>query len=160
MQEYGGRQREKCKETPWPLLHKSTALSLHLGFPHGSDSKESACNAEDLGSILGLRRSPGGGHGNPLQYSCLGNPHGQKRLVGYSPWVCRVRHNWAIKHRDPWQRKTTLEGVKQSRKILFKTNAIWIRGCIQCPLTKVRRVFKCWGELVEKYWRTLGWGGQ
>ena len=36
------------------------------GFPGGSDSKESACNAEDLGSILGLGRSPGGGHGNPL----------------------------------------------------------------------------------------------
>ena len=35
---------------------------------------------------LGLGRSPGGGHGNPLQYSCLENPHGQKSLVGYSPW--------------------------------------------------------------------------
>ena len=31
-------------------------------------------------------RSPGGKHGNPLQYSCLENPHGQKSLVGYSPW--------------------------------------------------------------------------
>jgi len=31
-------------------------------------------NAEDVGSILGLGRSPGGGHGNPFQYSCLGNP--------------------------------------------------------------------------------------
>ena len=36
--------------------------------------KESACNAGDLGSIPGLRRSPGEGHGNPLQYSCLENP--------------------------------------------------------------------------------------
>ena len=42
-------------------------------FPGGSDGKESACNAEDLGSITGLGRSPGGGHGNPLQYSCLEN---------------------------------------------------------------------------------------
>ena len=33
-----------------------------------------------------LRISPGGGHGNPLQYSCLENPHGQRSLVGYSPW--------------------------------------------------------------------------
>ena len=49
--------------------------------------KESACNAEDLGSIPGLRRSPGGGHGNPLQYPCLENPHGQRSLGGYSPWV-------------------------------------------------------------------------
>ena len=40
----------------------------------------------DAGSISGLGRSPGGGHDNPLQYSCLENPHGQKRLVGDSPW--------------------------------------------------------------------------
>ena len=39
----------------------------------------------DLGSIPGLGRSPGGEHGNPLQYSCLENPHGQRSLVGYSP---------------------------------------------------------------------------
>ena len=45
-----------------------------MGFPDGSDSKESAHNAGDLGSILGLGRSPGGGHSNPLQYSCLENP--------------------------------------------------------------------------------------
>ena len=44
------------------------------GFPDGSDGKESACNAGDLGSIPGLGRSPGGGHGNPLHYSCLENP--------------------------------------------------------------------------------------
>jgi len=42
--------------------------------PGGPDSKESACNAGDLGLIPGLGRSPGGGHGNPLQYSCLENP--------------------------------------------------------------------------------------
>ena len=46
-------------------------------FPGGSDGKESACNAEDLGSITGLGRSLGGGQGNPLQYSFLENPHGQ-----------------------------------------------------------------------------------
>ena len=39
----------------------------------------------DLGSIPGLGRSPGEGHGNPLQYSCLENPHEQRSLVGYSP---------------------------------------------------------------------------
>ena len=52
----------------------------------GSDSKESVCNVGDLGSIPGIGRSPGGGHGNPLQYSCLENPHGQSSLAGYSPW--------------------------------------------------------------------------
>ena len=40
----------------------------------------------DLGSVPGLGRSPGEGHGNPVQYSCLENPHGQRNLVGYSPW--------------------------------------------------------------------------
>ena len=39
-----------------------------------------------LGLIPEFGRSPGGGHGNPLQYSCLENPHGQRSLVGYSPW--------------------------------------------------------------------------
>ena len=39
-----------------------------------SDGKESACNVRDLGSVPGLGRSPGGGHGSPLQYSCLENP--------------------------------------------------------------------------------------
>ena len=58
-----------------------------MGFSGGSDGKESACNVGDLGSILGLGRSPGGGHGSPLQYSCLENPHGQRSLEGYSPWA-------------------------------------------------------------------------
>ena len=44
-----------------------------MGFPGGSDGKESTCNAEDLGLIPVLGRSPGGGHSNPLQYSCLEN---------------------------------------------------------------------------------------
>jgi len=45
-----------------------------LGFPGGSDSKESACSVGDLGLIPGFGRSPGGGHGNPFQYSCPENP--------------------------------------------------------------------------------------
>ena len=44
-----------------------------LGFPGGSDSKESACTVGDPGSIPGSRRSPGERNGNPLQYSCLEN---------------------------------------------------------------------------------------
>ena len=57
-----------------------------LGLPGVSDGKESACNVGDLGSTPGLGRSPGGGHANPLQFSCLENTHGQRSLVGYSPW--------------------------------------------------------------------------
>ena len=57
-------------------------------FPGSSDSKESAF-AGDLGSVPVLGRSSGGGHGNPLQCSCLENPHGQRSLAGYSPWVSK-----------------------------------------------------------------------
>ena len=56
-----------------------------MDFPSGSGSKESACNAGDLGSNPGLGRSPGRGNDNPLQYSCLEDLHGQRSLVGYSP---------------------------------------------------------------------------
>ena len=61
------------------------AVAINLGFPGGSDGKESACSEGDLGLIPGLGRSPGGGHGNSLQYSSLENPHGQRSLVGCSP---------------------------------------------------------------------------
>ena len=59
-------------------------MNTILAFPGGSDGKESACNDGDLGSIPGLGRSLGGGHGNPLQYSYLENPYGQKE-----PWGCK-----------------------------------------------------------------------
>ena len=74
------------------LSHQGSPNSIfkkdckYRGFPGGSVGKESICNAGDLGSISGLGRSSGGGHGNPLQYSCLENPHGQRSLVNYSPW--------------------------------------------------------------------------
>ena len=55
-----------------------------MGFPGGLVSTESTCNAGDLGLIPDLGRSPGGGHGNPYQYSCLENPHRQRSLEGYS----------------------------------------------------------------------------
>ena len=57
-----------------------------LIFPGGSDRKASAYSAGDLGSIPGSGRSPGEGNGNPLQYSCLEKSHGQRSLVGNSPW--------------------------------------------------------------------------
>ena len=59
-----------------------------LGFPGGSVVKNlptSSGDKRDMGSIPGSRRSPGGRHGNPLQYSCLDNSHGQRSLAGYSP---------------------------------------------------------------------------
>ena len=55
-----------------------------LGFAGGSKGKESACNEEDPGSISGLGRSPGEGHSNPLQHSCLENS------VDRGPWWATV----------------------------------------------------------------------
>ena len=68
--------RDGIQYMPRPIYHVLCSLA----------GKESPCNVGDLGSIPGLGRSPGGGHGNPLQYSCLENPHGQRSLVGCSPW--------------------------------------------------------------------------
>ena len=77
-----------------PWRRDSLPTSVFLDFPGGSDGKESAWNMGDLGSIPGLGRSPRKGHGNPLQYSGLKNPHRQRSLVGYSPWGHkRVRHD-------------------------------------------------------------------
>ena len=60
-------------------------------FVDVSDRKESACNARDLGLIPGLGKSPEGGHGNPFQYFCLENPHGQRRLAGYVYKVVKLQ---------------------------------------------------------------------
>ena len=57
-----------------------------MGFPGVSEGKESTGNAGDLDSIPVLGISPVGGHGNPLQYSCLENPHGQTGLADHSSW--------------------------------------------------------------------------
>ena len=58
----------------------------------GSDSKEPTCNVGDLGLIPGLGRSPGGGHGNTLQYSCLENPMDSGAWLAIAHGI-RVRHN-------------------------------------------------------------------
>ena len=64
-------------------------FNVIMGFPGGSDSKVSAFNVGDPGSIPGLGRSAGEGNGNPLQYCCLEKFHGLRSLVGYSPWGCK-----------------------------------------------------------------------
>ena len=60
-----------------------------------------AGNVRDVGLIPGLGRYPGGGHGNPLQYSGLESPHGQRSLAGYSPWgLKRVGHDLVTKQQQ------------------------------------------------------------
>ena len=72
------------RNSPW-RRHRLPTL-VFLGFPGSSDSKEFTCNVGDLSSLSGLGKSPGGGHDNPLQYSCLENPQEQRKLAGCSPW--------------------------------------------------------------------------
>jgi len=89
--------------TPWlSPLHVHTfvlcicvslyVLQISLSIPWASQEALVVKNPpaktgdiRDMGLIPGSGRFPGGGHGNPLQYSCLENPHGQRSLVGYSP---------------------------------------------------------------------------
>ena len=77
-------QSRRHHTSVFKLYYKAVVYNV-IGFPGGSDSKESICNAGDSGSIPGLGRSPGRGHGNSLQNSCLENPPGQRILAGYSP---------------------------------------------------------------------------
>ena len=99
----------------WHLASVLDSGNRILGLPHNSVGKESACNAGDkgeVGSIPGSGRSPGRGHGNPLQYSCLKKipwteesgrlqptPGGSKSLqcrrLTFSPWVGKI----------PWRRE-------------------------------------------------------
>ena len=67
----------------------AAAAAIRWGFPGGASGKESACQSRRFkrrGFDSWRGRSPGGGHGNPLQYSCLENHHGQRSLMGYRPW--------------------------------------------------------------------------
>ena len=86
------------EETPVPSLGQKIPwrrdrlpIPVYLGFPGGSDGKESACNVGDLGSIPELGQSPGEGNSHLFQYSCLGKFHGQRSLAGYSAWVAKSR---------------------------------------------------------------------
>ena len=108
----------------WPLLQ--VPMISTGSFTSGSDSKESACDAVDLGLIHGLGRSPGGGNGNPLQYSCLENPHGQRSLAGYSPWVHKeldttegLKHCMAIFNQPPLVSELSCLGTNLSLLNLF-----------------------------------------
>ena len=88
-----------------------------LGFPGGSEGKESPCNAGNTGWIPESGRSPGEGNCNPLQYSCLGESHGQRSLAGYSPWNVKVAQSCPTLCDPmdyivpPW----TIQGILQAR---------------------------------------------
>ena len=93
-----------------------------LKLPGGSDSKETACNAGDPGSIPGLGRSPGEGNANPFPYSCLGNP------INRAVWratVCGV-----TKESDTTEQITHTNTISYLNFFYFRL-LYWIQSCLQ-----------------------------
>ena len=78
------------------LTHKITITAGFSGLPLWLSSKESACNAGDVGSMPGLGRSPGGGNGNPLQYPCLENPKDRGALQLQSMGLQESDMTWRL----------------------------------------------------------------
>ena len=104
-----------------------------LGFPGGLDGKESACNAGDLGLILGSGRSPGEGSGNLLQYSCLENPMDREAWQTTVPGISKSR----IRLSDftfilLLERKvmTNLDSVLKSRDITLSTKVRLVKAMV------------------------------
>ena len=95
-----------------------------------------------LGSILGLGKSPGGGHGNPLQYSCLENLHGQRSQADYSPWGRKesdmteaTKHSTLGRPRSCWiqEGKCLVSGLPLPWLYRFHPQAGWGPGPWHCP---------------------------
>ena len=110
------------------------------GFPGGLDDKESACNVGHLGSIPELGRSPAGEHGNPFQYSCLENPHGQRSLASYSPW--------GSKESDMTERLSMCVFLRSQG-----SDSIWFSGHIQAWLSKRSEMWEGLGGKIKFAWR-------
>ena len=125
----------------FPWRRDRLPTPVFLGFPDGSDGKESACNAGYLGSVPGLGRSTGGGHGNPLQYSCLETPQdrgGWWTVV--SEWLSVWVHTTQLCSKF-WNQKICLLVCSFSRLfwlLRVPWDSIWILGWVFCFSTK------CW----------------
>ena len=97
-----------CLQVAYGLLDIISGWSFVLEDPRWPPGKESVCNADTAGNaglIPGLGRSPGGGSGNPLQYSCLGNPMDRGAWqAAVHPWGRKEsdRTEWLITHKYVW----------------------------------------------------------
>ena len=111
------RLRSQTSHSGRSLVWQSVSWSVRWGFPGGSVVKESACNAGDTGSMPWLGRSCGVGNGNPLQFSCLGNPWTEEPGGLQSMGSQRIRHNWATKH-------STVRKKKLKKKPTYEFNSV------------------------------------
>ena len=119
------------------LVKKAIAECLQqtshcVGFPDGSVGKESTCNAGIWGSIPGLGTPPGEGKGNPLHYSCLGNPTDRGAWWATVHGVTRVRHNLVTKSPPPQSHNSSVTNVQ-----FFPQFKSWNKWSSEiCPRTK------------------------
>ena len=115
------------------MFYLEKYIQVHVcgGVPGGSVSKESACSAGDPGLIAGLGRSPGEGDGNPLQYSCLGNPM-DREAPGWlqSMGLQRIGHDLVTKPPPPPSM------VKTALPLQGAQIGTLIRSCILCIRAK------------------------
>ena len=139
----------------WGLKESDTTEWLNwtemqnMNFLGGSTGKESTCNAGDLSLISGLGISPGGGHGNPLQYFCLENSHGQRSLVGCSPWGC--------KELDTTERLSTMQNIHISgeRRISVQLEKNWVSLLFPLLLVTECRTDSCSRLCVILHWMKI-----
>ena len=123
---------------PNPGKGRGYPLQYSWASPGGSDGKEFACNAGDLGSIPGLGRSPGEGNSYPHQYSCMENPLGQRSLAVYSICSRRVRQDWATKH-------STCANWKLG---ILCWLPVWTAPVFQFPLRELRALERQAGRII------------
>ena len=96
-----GPRKERQKLTSFMSKHGKVLNETHASLPlrfHWTEHTWHAAIQETQFQSLGQEDSPGEGNGNPLQYSCLGNPHGQRSLMGHSPWEIPMDRGawWAL----------------------------------------------------------------
>ena len=125
-------------------------------------------SAGDPSSIPGSGRSPGGGHGNPLQYSCLENRHGHRSLAGYSPWgrkesdtTERLTLSLLSRYREHSRHSTRACWVKESVKKAAEERIKWKSQSLPSPLTLITQNFLspddsvntscCWGFIIPLF---------
>ena len=116
------------------LLSFFLPLPTHKGFTGGASGKEPACNAGDIRDsnlIPGLSRSPGGGPGNPHQYSYLENPHGQRNLVGCNPKGHKESDTTEMTQHACEPQHTTSQDFRCRDRLDFMEPILSFKGAVQ-----------------------------
>ena len=137
-----------------------TLMWLFWGFPGGSESKESSCNAGDPDLIPGSRRSPGERNGNPLWYSCLENSMDRETYWLQSKGSQRVGHNWVTNtfHVAIIKDSDTTEWLSLHFTLGDRQSPLFSPGKMQIPIwflhTKSMNVF-CSHMKCESLWPCL-----